>query len=199
MQVLQSAAARGDMTAARSVMRFAVKSGGIAVDSVDIGIHVRYSPTTTEITRHGAILAALVLLVCTACPLRAGEVYKSVDAEGHIVYSDRPDTAGAQKSVVHSDPSNPTEVARLAKEQEIQKAEELQRNRQKGVEETKKAQQDQVKQAQCDSARNRYYSLKDARRIFDLDAAGNPHYYSDAEGDAKREEARQAMTAACET
>jgi alcohol dehydrogenase class IV len=189
MQVLQSAAARGDMTAARSVMRFAVKSGGIAVDSVDIGIHVRYSPTTTEITRHGAILAALVLLVCTACPLRAGEVYKSVDAE----------TAGAQKSVVHSDPSNPTEVARLAKEQEIQKAEELQRNRQKGVEETKKAQQDQVKQAQCDSARNRYYSLKDARRIFDLDAAGNPHYYSDAEGDAKREEARQAMTAACET
>jgi hypothetical protein len=180
-------------------MRFAVKSGDIAVDSVDIGAQVRYSRTTPDFARHGALLVALVLLMCTACPLRAGEVYKSVDAEGHVVYSDRADTAGAQKSVLHSDPSNPTEVARLAKEQEIQKAEELQRNRQKRVEETKKTQQDQVKQAQCDSARNRYYSLKDARRIFDLDADGNRHYYSDAEGDAKREEARQAMTTACET
>jgi hypothetical protein len=180
-------------------MRFAAKNGDIAVDSADIGTHVRYSLTTPEFARHGAILVALVLLVCTACPLRAGEVYKSVDAEGHVVYSDRADTSGAQKSVVRSDPSNPTEAARIAKEQEIQKAEEFQRNRLKLIDDTKKAQQDQVKQSQCDSARNRYYSLKDARRVFDLDAAGNRHYYSDAEADTKREEARQAMTAACGT
>jgi Domain of unknown function (DUF4124) len=157
------------------------------------------SLTTPEFARRTAILVALVVLVCTACPLAAGEVYKSVDAEGHVVYSDRADTSGAQKSVVHSDPSNPTEVARLAKEREIQKAEELQRNRQKLIDDTKKAQQDQVKQVQCDNARNRYNSLKDARRIFDLDAAGNRQYYSDAEADTRREEARQAMTAACGT
>ena len=137
--------------------------------------------------------------MCTACPLGAGEVYKSVDAEGHVVYSDHADTSGAQKSVIHSDPSNPAEAARLAKEQEIQKAEELQRSRQKLIDDTKKAQQDQAKQVQCESARNRYYSLKDARRIFDLDATGNRVFYSDAEADTKREEARQAMTAACGT
>jgi preprotein translocase subunit SecF len=180
-------------------MRFAAKNGRIAVDSADIGTHVRYSLTTPEFARHGAILVALVLLVCTACPLGAGEVYKSVDAEGHVVYSDRADTSGAQKSVVRSDPSNPTEVARLAKEQAIQKAEELQRSRQKVVDDTKKAQQDQVKQVQCENARNRFYSLKDARRIFDFDAEGNRVYYADAEADTKREEARQAMTAACGT
>jgi len=180
-------------------MKFAAKNADIAVDSADIGIQVRYSLTTTEFARHGAIFAALGLLLCTACPLCAGEVYKSVDAEGHVVYSDRADTSGAQKSVVHSDPSNPTEAARIAKEQEIQKAEELQRNRQKLIDETKKAQQDQVKQVQCDNARNHYYSLKDARRIFDLDAAGNRVYISDAEADTKREEGRQAMTAACGT
>jgi len=157
------------------------------------------SLTTPEFARRTAILVALVVLVCTACPLAAGEVYKSVDAEGHVVYSDRADTSGAQKSVVQSDPSNPTEIARLAKEREIQKAEELQRNRQKLIDDTKKAQQDQVKQVQCDNARNRYNSLKDARRIFDLDAAGNRQYYSDAEADTRREEARQAMTAACGT
>jgi hypothetical protein len=180
-------------------MRFAAKNGRIAVDSADIGTHVRHSLTTPEFARYGAALVALVLLACTACPLGAGEVYKSVDAEGHVVYSDRADTSGAQKSVVHSDPSNPTEVARIAKEQEIQKAEELQRSRQKLIDETKKAQREQVKQVQCDSARNHYYSLKDARRIFDVDAAGNRVFYSDAEADTKREDARQAMSAACGT
>ena len=160
---------------------------------------MRHSLTTPEFARRGAILAALILLMYTACPLVAGEVYKSVDAEGHVVYSDHADTSGAQKSVIHSDPSNPAEAARLAKEQEIQKAEELQRSRQKLIDDTKKAQQDQAKQVQCESARNRYYSLKDARRIFDLDATGNRVFYSDAEADTKREEARQAMTAACGT
>jgi hypothetical protein len=160
---------------------------------------VRHSLTTAECARRGAIFIALVLAVGTARPLGAGEVYKSVDADGHVVYSDRADSSAAQKSVVHADPSNPTEAARLAKEQEIQKAEDLQHSRQKLIEDTKKAQQDQAKQVQCESARNRYYSIKDARRIFDLDAAGNRVYYSDAEADTKREEARQAMTAACGT
>ena len=160
---------------------------------------MRHSPTTPEFARHRAALVALVLLLCAACPLGAAEVYKSVDADGHVVYSDRADTAAAQKSVVRSEPSNPTEVARIAKEQEIQKAEELQRSRQKLIDDTQKAQQDRVKQVQCDSARNHYYSLKEARRIFDRDAAGNRHYYSDAEADTKREEALQAMTAACGT
>jgi Domain of unknown function (DUF4124) len=180
-------------------MRFAEKSGHMTVDSADVGTHVRYSLTTPEFARHGAILVALALLLCATCPVNAGEVYKSVDAEGHVVYSDRADTSGAQKSVVRSDPSNPTEVARIAKEQEIQKAEELQRSRQKLIDDTKKAQQDELKQVQCESARNRYYSLKDARRIFDLDAAGNRQYYSDTEADTRREEARQAMAAACGT
>jgi hypothetical protein len=51
---------------------------------------------------------------------------------------------------------------------------------------------------QCDGARSRYYSLKDARRIFQRDAEGNRVYYNDADADAKREEARQAMLTACE-
>ncbi len=41
---------------------------------------------------------ALLPLVCTAS--RAGDVYKSVDAEGHVVYSDHADPA-AQSSVMH--------------------------------------------------------------------------------------------------
>ena len=145
----------------------------------------------------GAVVTALALVLWPAGPIAAGEVYKSVDAQGHVVYSDQPDTSTAQKSVVRADPPNLTEAARIAKEQEILKAEEIQRNRQKSVEDAKKAQADHAAQVQCDNARNRYYALKDARRVYQRDADGNRVYLSDQDGDARREEARQAMTAAC--
>ena len=82
---------------------------------------------TPFLARRGLILVTLVLLVWPACPLRANEVYKSVDAEGHVVYSDRADTSTAQKSTVRVYQPDPTEVARIAKEQEILKAEQIQR------------------------------------------------------------------------
>ena len=87
----------------------------------------------------------------------------------------------------------------MAKEQAILKVEETQRNREKAIEDAKKAQADHTAQVQCDSARNRYYALKDARRLYDRDADGNRLYLSDQDGDARREAARQAMTAACGT
>src|SRR5579863_4326801 len=154
---------------------------------------------TSVIAQRGLVLVALVLLVHPACPLHASEVYKTVDAEGHVVYSDRADTSTAQKSAVLVDQPNPMEAARIAKEQEILKAEEMQRNRTKAVNDMKKAEEEHVTQAQCDNARNRYYSLKDARRVYQRDADGNRVFYTDQEADAKREEARQAMTAACGT
>jgi hypothetical protein len=137
-----------------------------------------------------------MLLACPTCPPQANEVYKTVDAQGNVVYSDRADTS-AQKSVVRVDAANPTEAARIAKEQEILKAEENQRNRQKSVDDAKKAQAEHAAQVQCDNARTRYYAIKDARRVYQRDADGNRVFYSDQDADAKREEARQAMTAAC--
>lgn len=154
---------------------------------------------TSVFAQRGLVLVALVLLVRPDYRLWASEVYKSVDAEGHVVYSDRADTSKAQKSVVRVDQSDPTEVARIAKEQEIMKAEEIQRNQKKAFDDAKKAQQDHITQVQCDNARNHYYTLKDAGRVYQRDADGNRVYYTDQEADAKREEARQAMTAACGT
>src|ERR1700685_3427183 len=151
---------------------------------------------TTILAELGVVIGALALLACPAFPLRAKEIYKTVDAEGHVVYSDRADTS-AQKSVVRVDPPNPTEAARIAKEQEILKAEESQRNKQKSVDDAKKAQADHAAQVQCDNARNHYYAIKDARRLYQRDADGNRAYYSDQEADAQREEARKAVTAAC--
>lgn len=159
---------------------------------------MRHSGIAAQLASGGGALAGLILLAFAPSLLRAGEIYKSVDAQGHVVYSDRADTAAAQKTSVAVEAADPKEAARIAKEQAILQAAETQRNRQKLVDDAKKAQQDQVKQAQCDRAREHYYSVKDARRIYDRDAGGNRVYLSDPDADAKREEARQAMAAACE-
>jgi hypothetical protein len=158
---------------------------------------VGYSGMTPEVATFGAVFTALALILWPADRLQANEVYKSVDAQGHVVYSDHPETGTEQKSEVKVEGPNRTEAARIAKEQAILNAEETQRNKQKSIEDAKKAQADHTAQVQCDAARNRYYQLKDARRIYDRDADGNRRYLSDPDGDTRREEARQAMSAAC--
>jgi Domain of unknown function (DUF4124)/WXXGXW repeat (2 copies) len=48
-------------------------------------------------------MAAVLLVATLACPagvLRANGIYKSVDAQGHVVYSDQPDLAAPQSTVV---------------------------------------------------------------------------------------------------
>jgi len=180
-------------------MGFADGYGRIAVDLPQSGAHVRYTPAILDLAGCSAVFTVLLLVAHSGCPLRAQEVYKSTDAQGHVVYSDRASTPTAQKSVVHVDQPDPAEVARIAKEQQILNAQESQRKQQQSVDDKKKAQQDREKQTRCDAARNHYYSVKDARRIFHLDADGNRVYDTDPQADAQREEARQAMETACGT
>jgi hypothetical protein len=160
---------------------------------------VRHSRKGWEIADCSAVVLGLLLVVRPGCPLRAQEVYKSTDAQGHVVYSDRATTSTAQKTIVHVDQPDPAEVARIAKEQQILDAQDIQRKKQQSADDKTKAQQDRDKQARCDAARNHYFSVKDARRVFHIDADGNRVYDTDAEANEQREEARQAMTAACGT
>ena len=55
-------------------------------------------------------------MFCSHGPLVSREeVYKSIDAQGHVVYSDRPETSAAQKAVVNVDRPDAKEVARMGK------------------------------------------------------------------------------------
>ena len=147
-------------------------------------------PTTSLI---GWALLAFVMVG------HADQVYKSVDAQGHVTYSDRPNTAGAQKTEIAVQQADPHEAARLAKERQLLKAEDDQRTKKQATDDRTKAQQDRDKTARCQTARDHYYAIKDNGRLFTRDADGNKVYYNDAEADAKREAARQVMTAACGT
>lgn len=145
----------------------------------------------------GAVLAALVALACTSRPLSAQEVYKSVDAQGHVVYSDRGATKTAQKTPVHVDQPDPAEVARLAKEQEMLKAEDQTRAKQQQTDDKNKAAEQHRKEVACTNARNYYFRLADARRIYKPTDNGDRVFYSDEDADAQRQKARQAMNDAC--
>ncbi|HEV3182898.1 MAG TPA: DUF4124 domain-containing protein [Steroidobacteraceae bacterium] len=161
---------------------------------------MRISPPAFGSGPRSAMTLALLALTCAATPLAAQEVYKTVDADGHVVYSDRGATKSAPKTTLHVEEPDPAEVARLAREQDLLKADEQARTRQQAINDKNKAQQAQQQRKQqqaCEQSRNHYYYLKDSTRIYQRDADGNRVYLSDEAADATREQARRAMTSAC--
>jgi Domain of unknown function (DUF4124) len=159
---------------------------------------LRRLAVSVDTVRGGAVLGMLLLsLGCLNRPLPAQEVYKSVDAEGHVVYSDRGNTKNAPKTTVHVDQPDPDEAARLAKEQARLQAEDAQRTKQQAVDDRNTAAEERRKQTACQNARNNYNRLVDPGRLFHRDADGNRIFYTDDEIAAMRADARRAATQAC--
>ena len=158
-----------------------------------------FSPRTVRSSGRAAVVTASVLFAAVIYSAQADQIYKTVDAQGHVTYSDRPNTAGAQKTDVAVQQADPAEAARLAKERQLLNAEDDQRKKQQNAADKSKAQQDHDKQARCQAARDRYNSIKDLTRLFKMDADGNRVYASDSDLDAQKEAARQAVTTACGT
>jgi len=152
-----------------------------------------------DTARCAPLLAALLLAPLVG---RTQEIYKSVDASGHVVFSDRGTSKTSPKTSIHVEPADAANAARLAKEQQLLDADEQQRKAQQARDDKSKAQQDaraHQREQRCQSAKDRYYAMKDSNRLFRRDADGNRVYYTDDEADKKREEARRTMQAACGT
>jgi Domain of unknown function (DUF4124) len=156
---------------------------------------MRYSPSFNFFWRALAGPAVSALLCCG--PLHAQEIYRSVDADGHVVYSDRGSTKNAPSTELHVQEGNPSEAARIAREQAALKADDQQRDKQAAASAKDKAAADHRKEVACNNARNNYNHLRDANRLYHLDADGNRVYDSDTEADALRETARKSMAEAC--
>jgi hypothetical protein len=130
----------------------------------------------------------------------ADDMYKTVDAQGHVVYSDRPISQDSQRISVEVTAPNPDEAARLSKEQATRNADaaqEAQQAQHEAAEHSKKAAQDAALKRRCDSARNRYAVFAAGGRIFKSDAQGNRVYYSDQEIEQQRAAAKAVMDSAC--
>jgi Domain of unknown function (DUF4124) len=163
------------------------------------GCDVSSSQRTAGSKGRAAVITAVLLFTFAIGPARADQVYRSIDAQGHVTYSDRPNAAGAKKEDVTVQQADPAEARRLAQERQILKAEDDLRKKQQAVDTRTQAQQDHDKQVRCQSAKDNYNAVKDTGRMYKRDADGNRVFLTDAEADAKRETARQVMNTACGT
>jgi hypothetical protein len=159
---------------------------------------VRILRSAFEVSRKAAALAAaLALCLGYAGAASAQEVYKSVDAEGHVVYSDRGSSKNAPKTNVHVDEGNPAEAARLAREQQALNVADAARHKEQQADEKDQAAAAKKREESCRNARNEYDRLMNRRALYKLNPDGERSYYTDEEADAMREQAHKAMLAAC--
>ena len=161
-------------------------------------LHLARAPSAIALLARSA--GAALLLACGWAVAGDAPVYKTVDEHGNIVYTDRAPSANAQKGSVKYHEPSPEDLTRLEQQRKATQAAESEHLQQAAASGIARAQQEKVqkqKQARCDSARNYYYGLRDAGRVYQRDAQGNRAYLSDAEAEAKRSDARKTMEAAC--
>jgi hypothetical protein len=148
----------------------------------------------------GSLLRALLCLACvTALPVHA-QVYKSVDANGKVVYSDAPPVQGKKVEVVKgtSAPSNAAGAA-----PDWQERDREFRGRKMLQDDAARKQEEESKQAAkernsaCLMARDHIEELTRGVPVYRMNEKGERVYLDDAERNATLKRARQSVVDNC--
>jgi hypothetical protein len=136
-------------------------------------------------------MAVLLGAVGTA---RADVVYEWTDAHGQVHYTDQ--WVPGAKVVTTGAAHRPADSSAT---QGIQKESDAASGSLKQQQEAQAVQDDEAKAraARCEQDKQQYQKLIESRRIFTTDKSGQRTYLSDADADAMRLQARQAMDADC--
>ena len=144
-------------------------------------------------------VAALLL---AAAGVQAGEVYKTTDAQGRPVYTDKPPSLPAEKLNVQSATTDVVEVQQRydAQMKQYGAADQAEADAARKAADARKAQEmtaeDRAKR--CIEARQRYESVMNAHRLYEPgDTEGERRYLDSAEIDAARARAKQTMDDLC--
>ena len=149
--------------------------------------------------RGPAMLYVALVCIVGQCAIGA-DVYKTVDAQGHVVYSDRPLSSASQRITLQVTAPNAQEAARLTKEQALQSAQasqDMKEMQQTAADQQKQATAEALQKQRCDAARSRYAAFAAGGRLFKTDQQGNRAYYTDDEIAAELAAAKAAMDSAC--
>ncbi len=157
-------------------------------------------------------VAAATLIMSLACAAAQADVYRSVDAQGQVHYSDTP-TPGSE--LVHVQrgggglaPSNSMASAAAAKSSSAPTAPQTVAKSNAPAQDplakqaTEKAVQQDLEQTradQCTKAKSDYEAAIAARRIYKSGTDGEREYLSDDEAEQQRVNLHQAMDTACGT
>jgi hypothetical protein len=139
------------------------------------------------------LLFALTLCVSSAF---AAEVYRSVDSQGNVVYSDRPEDGGVPVTirVAGGTPAARAPAARAPEAAQPTAAEPTPE-----VAQAAEAAQDaEDRAANCTAARERNDRFSVSHRLYRVGGSGEREYLSDAEIDTARAEAASAISRWCD-
>lgn len=153
-------------------------------------------------------LVVATLLCTSPLPAAAGQVYRWVDENGQVQFTERAPPPGVEAQAVPVRPTGPTPA---------QSAEELQRLRARArlggageapgeaapagaAEPTpeQRAQREQQRLKNCQTARENLRVLEQSRRVMVKDEAGNLQPLDDEQRQAKLDETRRQIEESCE-
>ena len=144
------------------------------------------------------------LAFCAALTLSAvasAAVYKWVDADGRVHYSDRPPEGEAQIVNIVSRPTNRERLAaRAAGDQKQREAAGQEQTKQKADQATQAAVNSDVAKSrakQCEEAKERYRIAVDSHKLYKQGKNGERQYLSDTELSQARLDARRNLEESC--
>ena len=145
-------------------------------------------------------ISALTLIIAVVASAQA-DVYKYVDAQGHVQYTDKPQTLPAQRLNVRS---QKTDTVAMQEREQAERQHQEEANKIRKETTGQKADQRDAAQSsakdkaeRCSKARERYDSYMNSRRLFESLPNGERRYLSDAELDAARASAKVSMDELC--
>lgn len=142
---------------------------------------------------------ALITLLLFAVPLAAqADVYRSVDAQGHVQYSDTPSPGAQLVSAVDATAAQSSGDADKSAAQ-AQKINAEINDRLSQAAAARQVAQDtaDAHEKQCKQATEAYQGAIQARRLFTMSADGQRQYLTDDQAEKQRVNYRMAMEAAC--
>lgn len=141
----------------------------------------------------------ILLLACAlACSSAAfGQLYKSIDKDGRVIYSDQPPAAADSKQMKIS-PGPPSAPPAAAKE----RGKDAEKGSKAAASEKAKADEENAKRAKaneerCASARAQLRNLGEGGRFTALDAKGERYFLDEQQVEAERAKAQKAVDESC--
>ncbi len=145
-------------------------------------------------------IAAMLGLIVVSYAASA-DVYKWVDTQGRVHYSDRPDMQDAERVAVASKRSDPLAIAqRTEAEREQRQQADAQSTQQRREQTTARAVREDVSKSrdqQCTEAKEQYRVAIESQKLYRIGKDGERQYLTSAEIDEARMNARRAMDEVC--
>ncbi|MDP2244666.1 DUF4124 domain-containing protein [Pseudomonas sp.] len=137
----------------------------------------------------------LLLCLLLVPGLAVAEIYRWVDANGQVHFSQQPAAPGAERvevrpQVIERDQATREREERGARFYEARRAEQVQASLASAERQARRTQE-------CGELRNRLAQIAEGRRYFHAEANGERTYYSDEQLDAARRQLRDQVSERC--